>query len=148
MGCTILAVPSVPPNSVRHFAVISFSSAHVFSASQGEDYIAIGCTSGIYVSNRGANCGSSKYLTCLGTSHRPSFLQHIRKFWTPTNRLPWLPFKIPTNSSYFVNRHYIRILLRWLFGLLKGNSHMRASSTRRKSWARVMRKFCSLKQVA
>lgn len=60
VGWTILAVPSVPLNSVGHLAVVSFINAHIVSASQGENYIAIGCNNGIYVSKRGANCESTK----------------------------------------------------------------------------------------
>src|SRR5260221_11129421 len=65
VGCTILAVSSVPLNSVGHLTIVSFIDAHVVSASQGEDYIAIGCDNGICVSKRGANCESSKILPAL-----------------------------------------------------------------------------------
>ena len=65
VGCAILAVPSVPLNSVGHLTVLSFIDAHVVSAYQREDYMAIGCDNGIYISKHGANCESSKILPVL-----------------------------------------------------------------------------------
>jgi hypothetical protein len=81
-----LAVSFVPRFLVGRHGLLPLISTHAISAFQGELYIAIGCTSGIYVSKRAIDCcESSKLPPVYSLIWLPAAFRKVLEFNKPNS---------------------------------------------------------------